>query len=199
MPHDPQIVFHESRNLDEHVALIKQQVDRSVRDPELRALTLKVAAGKADEWVIDPHTGERIPIAIAWGEQFRLPVVSACGMKDAVCESQAIWNFAVLNIRYVLDPDGFDLFSTAKYTLLANAGDCDDFVIVLCAMHRLLGFAGCAARVVTTDARHWEHIYALVGFPKSRPTQWVPLDPTVAGVAPGWQYNKTQRWVDYRM
>lgn len=120
----PEVAFWETGSLDEHVSLIRRQVRKSVQDPELRALALKIVAGKADEYIEDPRTRKRVPVAIAWGEAFRLPHVDPCGHKDAVCESQALWNFAVENVRYVLDPDGYDLFATAKYTLLAGGGDC---------------------------------------------------------------------------
>ena len=195
----PEIVFWETDSLDEHVALIKRQLQRSVRDPELRKLVLKIISGRADDYIEDPKTGQRIPIAVAWGEAFRLPLINACTMKDATCESQALWDFVVLNMRYVLDPDGADFFATAKYNLLANGGDCDDYVITLGAMHKLLGFSDVRARIVSTNGKRWEHIYLLVGLPKLNPTMLVPLDPTVKNVVPGWQYTRVSNFIDYKL
>ena len=195
----PEIAFWETGNLDEHVALIRRQFTKSLQDPELRQLALKIIGHKPDDHIVDERSGERVPVAVAWGEAFRLPLVEACGMKNAVCESQALWDFAVLNVRYVLDPDGYDMFSTAKYTLLASGGDCDDFVILLGALHRLIGFQSVVARVVSANGRYWEHVYLLVGFPKAGPSQWVALDPTVKGATPGWQFNRSTHYADYQL
>jgi len=195
----PEIAFWETGNLDEHVALIRRQFKKSLRDPELRQLALKVIGNKPDDYVVDRRSGRTVPIATAWGEAFMLPQVQTCGMKDAVCESQALWDFAVLNVRYVLDPDGYDMFSTAKYTLLAGGGDCDDFVILLGALHRLVGFQSVVARVVSAGGKHWEHVYLLVGFPKAGPKQWVALDPTVKGATPGWQFKGATHYADYQL
>lgn len=197
MPASPEIAFWESGNLEEHVALIQRQFKKSLRDPELRQLALKVIGHKPDDYVLDRRTGRQVPVAVAWGEAFQLPQIAACGMKDAKCESQAIWDFCVMNVRYVLDPDGYDMFSTAKYTLLASGGDCDDFVILLGAMHRLVGFQSVVARVVSANGRFWEHVYLLVGFPKSQPRQWVALDPTVKGAVPGWQFKGITHYQDF--
>ena len=197
MARSPEIAFWESGNLDEHVALIQRQFKKSLRDPELRQLALKIVGNKPDDHMTDQRTGKRVPVAVAWGEAFVLPQLATCGMKDAVCESQALWDFAVMNVRYVLDPDGYDMFSTAKYTLLASGGDCDDFVILLGALHRLVGFQSVVARVVSANGRNWEHVYTLVGFPKANPTQWIALDPTVKGSVPGWQFKGITHRADY--
>ena len=191
------VAFWESDSLEEHVGLIRRQVRRSMADTELRQLALKVTANKPDDFV--ERNGQRLAIVTAWGESFRLPTMSICGMKDAVCESQALWDFTVLNVRYILDPDGYDLFATGRYTLLAGAGDCDDMVILLAALHKLVGFSSTIARVVSSDGRFWEHVYLLVGFPKSRPTRWVPLDPTVKGAVPGWEYKKIKATADFEL
>jgi hypothetical protein len=120
----PTVEYWESGNIDEHVELIRRQLEKSVRDPELRQLAVKIVSGKADDYRIDQRTGRHVPVAIAWDEAFRLPELSQCAMKDEACESQALWDFYVMNVRYVLDPDGYDLFATGKYTLLAGGGDC---------------------------------------------------------------------------
>ncbi len=193
----PDVEYWETGNLAEHVSLIKKQLDKSVRDSELRQLAVKIVSHKPDDYMIDHRTGQRVPVAIAWGQAFRLPHLQACAMKDAACESQAIWDFYVLNVRYVLDPEGYDLFATAKYTLLANGGDCDDAVITMGALHRLVGFRGLRARVVSTNGKFWEHVYLMVGFPKANPTSWCALDPTVAGAVPGWQYESIKSAEDF--
>jgi hypothetical protein len=38
----------------------------------------------------------------------------------------------------------------------------------------------------------------MVGFPKTgQVRKWVPLDPTVEGAVPGWQYNKIKAYQDF--
>ena len=194
----PDVDMWETSSLDQHVSLIAKQLQKSMRDPQLRQLAVKIASGKADDYGLDRRTQQEVPVATAWGEAFRLPQVAVCDMKDAECESQALWDFYVLNVRYVLDPEGFDLFATAKYTLLAGGADCDDAVITLGALHRLLGFQNLKARVVSTTGKYWEHIYLLVGYPKTGAVKrWVPLDPTVKGAVPGWQYDKIKAYQDF--
>lgn len=114
----------ESASLEEHVSLIQRQFRRSLRDGELRQLAAKIVSNKPDDFTVDPRTGLEIPVVIAWGEAFRLPQAALCGMKDDKCESQALWDFMILNTRYVLDPDGYDLFMTAKRALQSGALDC---------------------------------------------------------------------------
>lgn len=197
MAHQPAVEFWESRNIDEHVELIRRQLHKSVRDPELRQLAVKIVSGKPDDYMIDHATGQRVPVAVAWGQAFRLPTIVKCAMKDEECESQALWDFYVLNVRYVLDPDGYDLFATAKYTLLAGGGDCDDATVTLGALHRAVGFQGVQARVVSTNGKYWEHVYPMIGLPKNRPTRWLALDPTVKGSTPGWQYPRIKVAEDF--
>jgi hypothetical protein len=150
----PDVKMWETGSLEEHVSLIQKQLRKSMRDPQLRQLAVKVVSGKPDDFVRDHRAGRDVPVVTAWGEAFRLPEVNVCAMKDAYCESQALWDFYVMNVRYVLDPEGFDLFATAKYTLLARGADCDDAVITLGAMHRLIGFQNLMARVVSTNGRY---------------------------------------------
>jgi hypothetical protein len=190
----------ESASLEEHVSLIQRQFRKSLRDGELRQLAAKIVSNKPDDFTADPRTGLEIPVVIAWGEAFRLPQTALCGMKDAQCESQALWDFYILNMRYVLDPDGYDLFMTAKRALQSGAGDCDDAVITLGALHKMVGFQNLRARVVSTNGKFWEHIYLLVGLPKTgQVRQWLPLDPTVPGAIPGWQYDKIKAYQDFEL
>lgn len=181
----PPIEVHQTADLDEHVALIAQQVARSCKDPEVRQLAMKIVNGKPDHWVV--RNGRRWPVVDAWGESFLLPHTN-CKARDAWCEIQAIWNFVVLNIRYVYDPPDYDLFCTVEYTLKAGGGDCDDSCIVFASLLKCLGFSGVGCRIVTTTGASWEHVYALVALEKDNPSTWIPLDATVDGVLPGWEY-----------
>lgn len=187
------VAFWETNSLDEHVALIARQVNRGLQDAETQKLAVKLISGRYDEM----RDGK--PVVIAWGKPYWMPQVPPCAQGNDECESTIFWNFVVLNIRYVLDPDGYDQFNTLRYTLEAGGGDCDDMVIALVTLHRAVGFVDCRGRVVSAGDSHWEHIYTMVGFPKARPKRLVALDPTVQGATPGWEYQSAKKRVDFRL
>ncbi len=187
----------ETNDLDEHVTLIKRQVDRSLDDMATIQLARKVTSGKADGRMKDAD-GKTVRYVEAWGEAFVLPD-GRCEMRDAECEIVALWNFWVANVRYVYDPTEYDLFCTTKMTLLAGAGDCDDSCVGLVALHKAVGFERCVARIVTVSGDQWEHIYPLIGLPKegSGTMRYVPLDCTVPGASPGWEYDGVKQYRDF--
>lgn len=183
----------ETNDLDEHVALIKRQIDRSLDDYETVQLARKIASGKADGRMDGKRYVE------AWGEAFVLPDGPPCPMRDGECEMTALWNFWVANVRYVYDPPDYDLFCTAKLTLLAGSGDCDDGTVGLVALHRAIGFEKCVARIVTVGGEQWEHIYPLIGLPKEGRgrVEYVPLDFTVPGAKPGYEFTGVAQYRDF--
>jgi hypothetical protein len=186
----------DTQSLEEHVALMKRQVDRSCADPETLQLARKITSGKPDSW--QTFKGERWPIVEAWGEGFILPSAgSRCAMRDSKCELDNIWDFAVANVRYVYDPPDYDLFCTAEYTLKAGAADCDDFTILFAALQKCCGFGGVAARVVTQSGKSWEHVYDMCALEKENPQTWVAFDPTVEGVEAGWQFDGVKDYRDF--
>lgn len=187
----------ETNDLDEHIALVKRQVQRSVDDMELVQLARKIVSGKADGRARDDEGTVR-PYVEAWGEAFVLPP-GRCAMRDAECEVIALWNFWNANVRYVYDPTEYDMFATVKYTLLAGAGDCDDSTVGLAALAKSIGFEKVIARVVSVSGETWEHIYPLIGLPKEGrgPIRWIPLDCTVPGAQPGWEYNGVKAHQDF--
>lgn len=193
-PRAAPVEYWETDSLEDHVSLIKRQCDRSVADPETRKLAMRIANGVAD--------GEErgVPYVKAWGQRYRLPHTQPCAIDSDVCVSQALWDFYVLNVRYTADPAGYDFFATLRYTLDAGGGDCDDAVVALGALHKVLGFQNLIARVISSSGTYWEHIYLLVGFPnRGRVKRWVPLDPTVKGATPGWQFKGAKRRQDFRL
>jgi hypothetical protein len=78
-----------------------------------------------------------------------------------------------------------------------TVSQCDDATITLGALHRLVGFQGVRARVVSTNGKYWEHVYPMIGFPKTNPRKWLALDPTVKGSVPGWEYPKIKVAEDF--
>jgi len=187
----PPVEYWETDSLADHVSLIQRQCARSVRDAETRKLASRIANG-----VPDGHA-DGIPYVKAWDQRYRLPHTRPCAIGSDACESQSLWDFWILNVRYTPDPAGYDFFATLRYTLEAGGGDCDDSVIGLGALHKALGFQ-VRARVISTSGTYWEHIYLLVGFPRhGRVKKWVPLDPTVKGAVPGWQFRRPKKVEDF--
>jgi hypothetical protein len=194
------VQYWETDSLEDHVSLIEQQVTRSLRDPVTRELARKIVTGQADNTI----NGE--PVVEAWGKHFLNPSAREGCHEGAVCESSAIWNFTVANVAYVPDPDGYDFFATVRYILIppkgdhrtGPSGDCDDMVILMAALHKAVGFKDLVARVVSVGGQQWEHIYLMVGFPKTGGVKhWVPLDPTVKNAVPGWEYQGVSHTKDF--
>lgn len=180
--------LHTTKNITEHVKLIERQVKKSMTDPETRQLAVKLVSGAFD-WKRDPRSGQDVPVVDAWGHYYRAPDSGVCAPRDEACEIKVVWDFVVLNIRYVYDPPDTDTFATLKATLDAGGGDCDDMTIAFAALLKSIGFS-VAARVISTkdNPEEWVHVYPMIGMPKDNPKEWVPLDATVKGVTPGWQY-----------
>lgn len=112
-----------TNDLDEHVGHIKGQVDRSMRDGDSRQLAVKIVSGNYDTST-DRRTGEPVEVIHAYGRTFMAPPGEICAPRDEECEIEAIWNFLVLNCRYVYDPQFIDTFATLRETMIAGGGDC---------------------------------------------------------------------------
>lgn len=184
-------------DLTEHVGYIKSMVDRSIREGGGRKLALQIVNDVYDVEV-DPRTGKEVRVVRAWGKTFLAPPGDVCRPKLDECEIDKIWDFMVLNCRYVFDPADIDTFATLKETLLSGGGDCDDAAIAFATLLGSIGFR-VLGRVISTskDPNAWVHIYPLVGVPKEDPKQWIPLDITVEGSTPGWEYEDIGQYVDY--
>lgn len=184
-------------NLDEHVAHIQRQLCKSIRDGETRQLAVRIVSGSFDH-KLDRRTGEELRVVRGFGKDYLAPPGPTCHPKDARCEIEKLWDFWVLNVRYVYDPADIDTFATLKETLEAGGGDCDDGAIGLAALLMSVGFP-VVGRVISTedDPDTWAHIYPMVGNKKDNPTRWIPLDWTVQGVRPGWEYPDIAKTRDY--
>lgn len=223
------IRYWESETLDEHVALIKRQVDKSLEDDQSHTLA---------ERIVNNDVGPREQLH-AWGATFVVPSDGA-GELSSFDEPAAsklaltrIWNFMSLNWSYIEDPESFDLFAHIRYGMnvrehakhltslqgldaeaqrmvnghiarlrsvqTAGAGDCDDACIVLGTLLKAARFKTVRARVVSTDAVNWGHVYAVVGMPMRIPSELVALDPTVKGSIPGWEYERSKVLADFEL
>jgi hypothetical protein len=179
--------YQTSDRIEEHIALIRQQVQASLADPATRALAAAIVSGSFDSGV-DPRTGESVPVISYHGRAYRgarswADARSLCAMRDLRCEVTAIWNFLVLNVRYTQDQDGEDTYQTLRASLEGGAGDCDDMTIAFAALLHAVGFEDVIARVISLDGRAWAHIYPVVLVGR----QWLVLDATERGKAMGWE------------
>lgn len=130
-----------------------------------------------------------------------LALTADCGDRDDECEIHAIFN-AVKNgddrvkglekgLKYMSDPRWADFFSSPARTLrqLAdgyNGEDCDGHSALICGLLGSLGFVT-ALRAWGRKKGEYDHVYAMVGYPKIGWSELVGLDTTVGESFPGWE------------
>lgn len=175
--------------------MIREQLQKSLRDGEARQLAVKLVSGKVAP-AFDQRTGDRILAVQAYNKNFLAPPGGPCETRSDECEIERIWDFVVLNLRYVYDTVDRDVYATLKESLEAGGADCDDMVVAFAALLAHIGFHVKARVISEKDAPDEPvHIYPMVGIPKDNPTGWVPLDATVKGAYPGWEYpNRGKVW-----
>lgn len=197
MTYTPEAAVWEAHSLEEHVELIQGQISASLDDPETLQLARKIVGRK-----VDYRDADGTEYVSAWGQHYVLapPYETRCHQSDSLCAITSLWNFYVSNIRYTEDPDGYDLYMTVRVMLEAGGGDCDDATIFFATMLRALGYSKVFARVVSQNGKRWQHIYALVGLPKTgKFREYLALDPTVEGYGPGDEFTKTKATRDFRL
>jgi hypothetical protein len=168
---------------------MQRQVQLSLDDPETRSLAVAITSGAFDR-TPDPVTGQLLPVIPFHGRIYRgardwRSARTVCRARDELCELTAIWNFWVLNVRYLQDTLGQDTYQTLRATLEAGGGDCDDFTIGMAALAGAVGFESVAS-VISLDGRQWAHVYPVIKTKRG----WVALDATEAGKKPGWEYPR---------
>ena len=94
---------------DETVALMIESVERSLRLPDLRLLTLKILQG------------------------------AGAPDRDGLAQARAVFAWIVKNIRYVRDAIGVEVLQQPEITVKVRAGDCDDHTALVAAMLRSIG------------------------------------------------------------
>lgn len=117
------VFYARSKSIQEHVGYIIKTKNRSIRDPEVRQLAVKIVSSSY-VWRANPRTGVQEPYLKAWNRYFIGEKTPICPPRDDQCEIVKIWNFVVRNFRYVYDPATLDTFATAKLSLEAGGGDC---------------------------------------------------------------------------
>jgi len=190
--------YTDSKSIQHHVQLINEMTVKSVNDPEIRRLAVRIVSSNY-VWRVNPRTGQSQPYIRGWkGHYFETGGdMGPCEPHDGECELARIWNFVLANFRYTYDPEEVDTFATARLSLEDGGGDCDDATILLGALLKSVGFS-VQARVISVaaDPDNWVHIYPMVGLPKDDPTEWVALDCTVSGYYPGDEYPDIGKILD---
>jgi transglutaminase-like putative cysteine protease len=103
--------------------------------------------------------------------------------KDFDGEVEAIFDFVQNGIRYIRDPFNYELLHWARNVLEQRAGDCDDKVILLCAM---LNSIGNETHIVAYAGRRgdYSHVICCVDMADGRRIYLDPTEPHPMGWAP---------------
>jgi LPXTG-motif cell wall-anchored protein len=144
--------------IEERVATIQALVHKSVQDPEMRKLALKITS-KCPE---------------------RDGTCEARAIYDYV-KKHVRYTGDIAPIRHPNgEVEGIDLYQSARRTLIdLKGGDCDDQAIAISTLLALNGITP-RLRVMKEVANDdYSHIYAVAGLPKTAPDHWVALDTTL--------------------
>lgn len=160
-PSSTNLKFEErkARTIDERVSFVHEQSVKGTRDPKVYTLAREVLARKCgDSWCVRE--------------------------KDALGEITALFDEVKKKVRYTWDPLDYDAFQTPAKTLELQTGDCDDYMSLLGAMLRSVGYKIRSRVVQTKGQQTWNHIYLLAFVPTE--SRWMPLDLSVQKPA-GWE------------
>lgn len=162
-PRFGQAKVHQIRSLDDRLSLIAQQLDKSARDPWIRAMALEIVRG------VPQHGPESEDAEIA----------------------RVFW-FVKNNVEYRQDPRDYDFYATGRRTWQFRAGDCDDHVVAVNSLLSNLGFLT-GARVISADGISWHIYSLVGVRTKDSPTAVIALDTTQPGSFPGWEPSNEYR------
>lgn len=164
---------HDVRNIDQRVALIVGLVQRGASDPDIIAKAKEIVSRKCkagrngkEDWCIQARDWKGEIVAVH------------NEVKDKL-------------VRYTRDPDGVDLFLSAKMTMRTGAEDCDSMIGLELALLRAIGFPVELVVVETTNAPvkgEYEHIFGCAGYEDADGSpRAIWLDPTVREKPAGWR------------
>lgn len=146
-------------------------------------------------------------IAMQRGRDPRIAQLAVSIIKDAGIQPRNYIGQADAILRWVQDPKNIyyvnepgERLQDPIYTIKQGHADCDDQVLVLCALFESVGLPWklvLSGRNARGKIRHiegqqvfpgtrWTHIYCMVGDRPFRPSTWYFAEPTVHGVPLGW-------------
>lgn len=146
-------------SIEERIGSIQKMIEKSVMDPQMRQLAMKITAGCPErdgrceakaiyKWVKSNvrYTGDVAPIKMSSG-----------------------------------DTEGIDLYQSARKTIEYGGGDCDDQVGVVGTLASVIGLTTRLRVTSETPGGEPSHIYPVIGLPKFDPNSWIASDTTLPG------------------
>lgn len=208
---DPVTTFHDvGSNVKHRIKIIGEQVKKGLGDARVREFATKVLSSRCSTcpkcktknsfsqvnyikpgtvrgklgdpfWTCGKCKGENNIATLKW----------CYSEKDWEAEAAAIFNAVRQNVRYTRDMDKIDTYQHPKRTLDWNAGDCDDYTILLAVLYRSVGYPVKARVMETRDAEGkpagtWTHILPIIGTPPGGPTKWWVAADASVNQALGW-------------
>jgi transglutaminase superfamily protein len=117
---------------------------------------------------------------------FALQATAGCLDRDDWGQAQAIYRAVKDKIRF--RGEYGETVQTPLLTLQWQAGDCDDFATLLCALLLSIGIPSRIQTIAVPGHKDFGHVFCVVGVrQRGQVVAWPPLDPTVPGTAAGWQ------------
>ena len=161
---------HYVKNIEERVELIRERIKKGGLSPKLHLIVGDILGHKcgpkgSEEWCTAPRD---------WRAE---KIVLFNALQDPSSK---------LASRYSLDMRRADTFKSVDVQLDHPGADCDDQVIKLGAALEAAGHPVMLTAAQVNGAADYSHIWLLSGMPPDSPTEWMPLDPTVAEPA-GWE------------
>ena len=103
-------------------------------------------------------------------------IVSYSCDSNKICQAKALYYFTRNNIIYISDPP-YDYVKSARETLVAKGGDCDDHAVLLANLMQAIGIS---TEFVFVPNHVFIRIYLpeALGKYKIKGTDWINLDPT---------------------
>lgn len=153
-----------SRNIDERIDQLIEQISEGKRDPYIRQIAGQVLTGK-------------------------IAGIEAVASRDWWGEAKALFEYTRQNIRYTRDPLEVELYQRPRRSLSQGIGDCDDQTIFLGAILQSVGYPVTIKVIGLKGSNVFQHVYLLVGLPPHDPKKWEPLDPSRPEDA-GWELEE---------
>jgi hypothetical protein len=108
---------HTVRTGTDVVKAIQGIVRKDAADPHVIKLARQITSGNVD-WQPDPRTGSVKPVVKFHDRYYRAPE-QVCRTRDDACEIESLWEFVVLNVRYVFDPPHVDTYRCVEFQCTA--------------------------------------------------------------------------------
>ena len=117
---------------------------------------------------------------------FALEATANCPDRDDWAQARAIYQAVKERIRF--RGERGETVQNPVLTLKWQAGDCDDFTTLICAMLMSIGIPARIQTVSLPGHRDYRHVYAVAGIRRNgQVVEWRALDATVPHTAAGWQ------------